>query len=226
MRSLLALLLCCALVVTASCASGEPVAQPTTEPPQTFEPAPEPEPEPDPEATPFRVALLGVRALTSSNAAMYGRTTVPADEATADKAARDVTEVLQTYLDAQFRAPDTRLSAAPLEGLLTPRALSSLDEASRQALGEVDLPVTWTVTGPANALARVLFAGDKVISVAVQYDARLWAAFEEGRDAPLTMMSQRGSLLFTWTPEGWRADAVDLLLDAPEDLVADVGSRT
>jgi hypothetical protein len=220
----LALLLCCALMAAASCSSGEPVAQPTTEPPQTFEPAPEPEPEPDPEATPFRVALLGVKPLTSSNAAMFGRTTEPADGDTADKAARDVLDVLQTYLDAQFRDADTRLSAAPVEALLTPRALDALDDASRRALGDVDLPVTWTVTGPANARARVLFAGDKVISVAVSYDARLWAAVDEGRDAPLTMLSQRGSLLFTWTPDGWRADAVDLLLDAPEDLIAAAGS--
>jgi hypothetical protein len=219
MRPHLALALCCALLV-AACSGGEPAAQPTTEPPRTFEPAPEPEPEPDPEATPFAVELLGVKPLTSSNAAMVGKSTVPANSEVADRAAADVTKVLQRYLDAQFRDPASRLSAGPVEELLAPAALAGLDDAGRRALGDVDLPVTWTVTGPAKARARVLFAGDRVISVAVQYDAKVWTAEEEGKDAPLTMVSQRGQLLFVWTDEGWRAEAVDLLLDAPQEQVA------
>jgi hypothetical protein len=176
-------------------------------------PTPTPAPPPTPPAAPFDVVVTRLDADSASNAALLGVAAPGPDGDAVAAAAEGARQALQAYLTSQFADPATRLSASPVNRLLTPRAAALLAPAARPALGEIALPLVGTVTGPVDAEIDVTINGPNVLSVLVRYHAQLTVLLPDDRQAPL---AQRGTMVFVPTPDGWRADVVDVTLDVPD----------
>lgn len=164
-------------------------------------------------AVPFDLTVDTITMVGMSNAAIRGTAGPPADHGAAERAVAGARDVLAAFLDAQFVAEDTRFSAAPIDRLLSARALGTISQEGRAGLGQLALPVAHTVTGPASAQAHVLVHGGEVDAVTLTYDALLTIVGPDDSAAPATLS---GAMTFIPTPEGWRADAVEATSDLPE----------
>lgn len=206
------------VVVAALCAAalGACTGAEQPEPPersQAVESTPSPSPTPPPPAEPFDLVVHDITLVGLSNAEIRGTPGPPTDHGAAERAVAGARDALAAFLDAQFVAQDTRFSAAPIDRLLSPRALGVLSEQDRAGLGQVALPVARTVTGPASTRAHVLVHGAEVDAVTLTYDAALTVVLSGDRAAPATLS---GAMTFVPTPEGWRVDAVEATSDLPE----------
>jgi hypothetical protein len=215
-----AVTLCC-LVAVAACSSlpppTEPRAERRAEPPADLpasrRPTPAPIAEP-PAATPFEVVLAHIEMVSMSHGEIVGAGAGPPDEDAVALAADRARRVLQRYLDTQFVDAETRFTTAALHELLTDRAQAALTPADRLALGAVHYRGVWTKTGPATARATVLYDGAAVELVTLEYEARAEVGYVRStRTRPLT---QQGTLVYVPTAEGWRVEAADVTLDAPD----------
>lgn len=164
-------------------------------------------------AVPFDLAIEHISLVGLDNAEILGIAGAPPDDQAALAAVTGAREALAAFLDAQFVAPDTRFTAAPIDGLLTPTAHAALTDEHRAGLGQVALPIARTVTGPAVASAQVLRLGNQVDAVTMTYEALLTVVLTDDTSVPVR---QAGSMTFLPTPQGWRADAVEVTTDLPE----------
>ncbi|HWB71286.1 MAG TPA: hypothetical protein VG452_03645 [Egibacteraceae bacterium] len=166
---------------------------------------------------PFRLLIASIDAQTMGSGAILG---APADLLNPE-AVRIATEAsraaLEGYLNAQFVTADTRFSAAPVDGLLGPRAAALLDDTARRGLGVVDLPVLGGVTRHAIAHAVVLVEGPAAYAVTLSYEAVLEVTLGDGGSGPVV---QRGSMTFVPIGGGYRAEAVDVTLELPQEPTA------
>ncbi|MDP8971099.1 MAG: hypothetical protein M3N52_11525, partial [Actinomycetota bacterium] len=165
---------------------------------------------------PFNLLIASIDAQPMGNSEIVtGVPDLPDPEAVriATESAR---AALEAYLNAQFVAAATRFSAAPLDGLLSPRAAAVLDDNARRGLGVLDLPVRGGVTGPAIAHAVVLVEGPAAYAVTLSYEAHLEVVLGDGTRGPLI---QRGTMAFVPIGGGYRAEAVDVTLEAPDTTV-------
>lgn len=197
-------------VALAACTGAEPAASPDR--PETGSPAPTQTPSITP-AVPFDLTVDDITVVGLSNAEIRGAAAPQPDEGAAVRAVAGARDALAAFLDAQFVAADTRFSAAPIDHLLSARAVGAVSEQDRAGLGQVALPVARTVTGPASAQAHVLLHGDQVDAVTLTYDALLTIILSDDTAAPGTLS---GAMTFVPTDEGWRADAVEATSDLPE----------
>jgi hypothetical protein len=182
--------------------------------PTTSLPAqPQPEP-PEPHTTvsvPFDVAVEVADVATMDNDELFGKDTAIPDRAV-HIATREVDEVLTRYLDAEFVTAQTRFSDGPLADLLSQRASDALSEDDRAGLGALELSAQEVQAEPVAATARVLTSGSDVVIVAVRYDARALVTTHDGDRVPLR---QRATMVFVPEDGGWRAEAINAVLDLP-----------
>lgn len=170
-------------------------------------------PSASPELVPFTLLIASIDAQPMGNGEILtGVPDVPNPEAVriATESAR---AALEAYLNAQFVAAPTRFSVAPLDGLLSPRAAAVLDDSARRGLGVVDLPVRGGVSGPAIAHAVVLVEGPAAYAVTLSYEAHLEVVLDDDTRGPLI---QRGTMTFVPIGGGYRAEAVEVTLEAPD----------
>jgi hypothetical protein len=182
--------------------------------PTTSLPAqPQPEP-PEPHTTvsvPFDVAVEVADVATMDNDELFGKDTAIPDRAV-HIATREVDEVLTRYLDAEFVTAQTRFSDGPLADLLSERASDALSEDDRAGLGALELSAQEVQAEPVAATARVLTSGSDVVVVAVRYDARALVVTDNGDTVTLR---QRATMVFVPEDGGWRAEAINAVLDLP-----------
>lgn len=165
-------------------------------------------------ARPFDLEVTRVTIVGMDNAAILGGSGAPTNDAVAKDVVAAARDVLAAYLDAQFVAEDTRFSAGPIDGLLSGRAREALTEEDRAGLGQAAVPVDRTITGPASAVAQVLMDGAQAHAVTLSHNALLTVVLEDGTSSPV---KQSGTMTFLPFEEGWRADAVEVTTDLPED---------
>lgn len=201
-----------ALVVAGGEDEPEVAAEPTPAPPPTSTDTPTATPAPAPTAEPFEVRLVeadGLALLSTDNAAIVSRDSLPADERVAGDAAEIARAAFEQYLNAQFVDPDTRFGAEPIEALLTPAARDALTDEDRAALGLLDLDVAHVETGAAEADPVVTMHGDRPRNVTLKVAANLTVVAPDDTETPLRL---RGQMLFVPTTDGWLVGAVDVRL--------------
>lgn len=160
-------------------------------------------------SVPFDVLVDVADVASMDNDVLFGReTAVPRDAV--DRATRQVGEVVQRYLDAEFVTAQTRFSDRPLAGLLSRRAVDALTDDSLAGLGALGISVQQVEAEPVTASAQVLTSGSDVVIVTVRYEARAMVVSADGDNAP---MVQRATMAFVPEDGGWRAEAVDAVLD-------------
>jgi hypothetical protein len=179
---------------------------PSTSPPLP----PSAPPEPDIAASvPFDVTMDVAEVATMDNGELLGRqTTIP--EHAVDTATRQIDDVLTRYLDAEFVADETRFSDDPLDDLLSRRASNALSDDDRAGLGALGLSVQAVQGAPVTATARILTSESDVVVAAVRYDAHASIVTDDGEIVPLR---QRATAIFVREGEGWRAEAMNTVLD-------------
>jgi hypothetical protein len=168
-------------------------------------------PTPDPaRPEPFSLVIEHIEMAPMGNGEILGVAGQPVRPEVAERAVRATREALERYLTAQFADPDTRFTPAPARALLPAGRFDALTPEHRQSLGHLELPAVGIVTGPARGTATVLFEGERVHAVAIEYTARATLVFWDDTEGAIT---QRGSVVFT-SPH-WAVDSFDLTLDAP-----------
>lgn len=161
----------------------------------------------------FDLTVEHITVVGLDNAEIRGVAGAQPNDEKARQAVTGARDTLATFLDAQFVAPQSRFSGGPIDALLTPAAHAALTDEARAGLGQMALPVSHTVTGPAAARAQVLVLGDAVDAVTLTFDAALTIVLDDDTHVPVT---QSGSMTFLPTEVGWRADAVEVTTDLPE----------
>jgi hypothetical protein len=162
-----------------------------------------------PPSVPFEVVVQAAGVASMDNDPLFGRdATIPRDAV--DRATRQVGEVVLRYLDAEFVTEQTRFSDRPLAGLLSRRAVDALTDDSLAGLGALGMSVQQVEAEPVTASAQVLTSGSDVVIVTVRYEARATVVSADGDNAP---MVQRATMAFVPEDGGWRAEAVDAVLD-------------
>jgi hypothetical protein len=160
-------------------------------------------------SVPFDVEVDVADVASMDNDVLFGReTAVPRDAV--DRATRQVGEVVRRYLDAEFVTAETRFSDRPLAGLLSRRALHALTDDALAGLGVLEVAMEQVEAEPVTARARVLTSGSDVVTMTVRYAARATVTSTDGDTAPLR---QRATMVFAHEDDGWRAVAVDAVLD-------------
>jgi hypothetical protein len=160
-------------------------------------------------SVPFDVEVDVADVASMDNDVLFGReTAVPRDAV--DRATRQVGEVVRRYLDAEFVTAETRFSDRPLAGLLSRRALHALTDDALAGLGVLEVAMEQVEAEPVTARARVLTSGSDVVTMTVRYEARATVTSTDGDTAPLR---QRATMVFAHEDDGWRAVAVDAVLD-------------
>ena len=169
------------------------------------------EPATPPAALPIAVEVDATDVESMDNDRLFGQDPQIPD-GVAESATREVSKVLETYLNAQFVTPGTRFSQRPLDGLLSRAASAALSRDVRAGLGALGISV-WQVEGePVTAQASVLTRGDRAAIVTVQYDLRAQVHHSAGDPVPLR---QEATMVFVPQDGDWRVDAVDAVLDLP-----------
>lgn len=166
---------------------------------------------PDMTSGQFDVTVEVTDVVSIDNDGMFGRRPSNPDGAV-EQATRDVAQVLDRYLDAQFVAADSRFSDRPVQVLLGQDLAARLSNADLSGLGVLDVAVAGADAEPVGATARVLTRGSDAVVVAVRYDARARVLTSAGDTVPLR---QRATIVFTSEHGTWRAAAVDATLDLP-----------
>lgn len=179
--------------------------------PSTTAPAPAPNAPQAPASVPFDVTVEVTHVRSMDNDGLFGKGAAVPDGAP-DAAAQQVAEVLQRYLDAAFVLPETRFTDQPLAGLLSPRASAALSQEDLAGLGALDVAVQQARAEPVTATAQVLTSGADAVVVEIRYDARAQVVADDGAEVPLR---QRSTMVFVPDGDGWRAEAVDAVLDLP-----------
>lgn len=201
--------LCVAALV--GCTQDDPAEETDRTPPTTPSPTEE-APAPPPPPSTFSLTVDQITVVGLDNAEIRGHQAATASDEAAVGAVAGAREALAGFLDAQLLAEATRFSSAPIEALLSPRALSAITDPDRAGLGQVALPVARTVPGPAGAQAQVLLLGDQVDAVTLTYEVLFTVVLEDDAHVPAR---QAGSVTLIPTPGGWRADAVEVTTDLP-----------
>jgi hypothetical protein len=209
---LVALLVLCLL---AACGSRTPEPEPTATPTSTPtpEPTPEPEPTPTPTAGPVTLALESLDFEVLDNAGLRGEAPREPDEGALHSAADGARTALERYLNAQFVAPETRFTDAAIAELLGPSATASLSDEARQGLGQLPLDVSVSAAGPATARAIVIIDGPDVLSVTMSHDLAVTLVHPDGGTEEA---HQHGTMIFRPIDGQWRAEVLEIALDAPE----------
>lgn len=164
-------------------------------------------------ARPFDLEVARITVVGMDNAAILGTRSSPSNTDVAEDAVAAARDVLAAFLNSQFIAEDTRFSAAPIDTMLSARALDALTAEDRAGLGQVTLPVDRTVTGPASTVAQVLMDGDQAHAVTLSHNVLFTVVLEDGSESSV---KQSGTITFVPSAEGWRADAVEVVTDLPE----------
>lgn len=164
-------------------------------------------------AAPFDLRVERITVVGTGNAALLGVPGPPPSNEAAELAVDAARRALLTFLNAQLADEATRFSAGPVDRLLSAGARRVVTPEHRAGLGQVDLPIARTITGPAATVAQVLVDGTTAHAVTLTYTARLTVELADGQQAPV---EQSGSMTFLPTPEGWRADAVQVTTELPE----------
>lgn len=164
-------------------------------------------------AAPFDLTVERITVVGMDNAAILGVAGRPASNEAAELAVAAARRALATFLNAQLLDEGTRFSAAPVDGLLSARARAVVSPEDRAGLGQVAVPVTRAITGPASTVAQVLLDGETAHAVTLNYSALLTVELQDGTQSPV---KQSGAMTFVPTDEGWRADAVEVRTELPE----------
>jgi hypothetical protein len=187
---------------------GENIVAPSESSTATVTPEPSP---PPPQPEPFTVVLRAVRDQPMDHNYIYGR---KADRsgAVVKTAARNAVALVERYLNAAFVAPNTRFTTQSLPVLLTDQARAQLRDRDKRALG-VGLPEMAGAEGQ-KATARVAVAheGSKVSAMTVKFAAAMKVITQAGAESALR---QDGVLVLRRTPDGWRADMIEVRLTPP-----------
>jgi len=162
---------------------------------------------------PFDLTVEDIVIVGMDNAGILGVAGTPPSDAAAAAAVSAARDALGAFLNAQLVDEATRFSAAPVDQLLSARARATASENDRAGLGQVDLPVARTITGPASAVAEVLLHGEEVHAVTLSFNALLTVELAGGT---ASAAKQSGAMTFLPTEEGWRADAVEVTIELPE----------
>lgn len=162
---------------------------------------------------PFDLDIHRIRLVNADNAEIVGGRPTPVDHGAAERAVEACRAKLEAFLNAQFVDEGTWFSEAPLAQLLTPRAQASLTAADRAGLGVIAPDVARTFTGPTSAVAQVVIEGSKTHLVHLWYATKLTVELADGTTSAV---DQRGSVTFSLTGDGWRAQAVDVDLTLPD----------
>lgn len=161
-------------------------------------------------AQPFSLRVENIRLVGMDNAGLLGRAGTPVDNDAAETAVRGARDRLRAFLNAQLVDENSRFSAEPIDRLLTGAARALISADDRAALGELDLSVERTITGPAAASATALMHGGAPHAVTLAYTALLTVVAD---DESSSSMKQTGTITFVPTDDGWRAEAVDVSLE-------------
>jgi hypothetical protein len=161
-------------------------------------------------SVPFDVVVDVADVASMDNDVLFGRETASPPRDAVDRATRQVGEVVRRYLDAEFVTAETRFSDRPLAGLLSRRALDALTDDALAGLGVLEVAVEQVEAEPVTASARVLTSGSDVAVMTVRYEARATVMSTDGDTAPL---HQSATIVFALEDGGWRAEAVDAVLD-------------
>lgn len=162
-------------------------------------------------SVPFDVVVDVADVASMDNDVLFGRETASPPRDAVDRATRQVGEVVRRYLDAEFVTAETRFSDRPLAGLVSRRALDALtDDDVLAGLGVLEVAAEQVEAEPVTARARVLTSGSDVVVMTVRYEARATVMLTDGDTAPL---HQRATMVFASEDGGWRAEAVDAVLD-------------
>lgn len=188
--------LLCATAVAACTPGVAPSGDPLTQPGQP--------------SGPFEVRIDDIKVSGMDNAEILGRPATPIPDEGAEAAAAGARDALGRFLTAQLVDEATRFSAAPIDALLTDRARAALTEEDRAALGQLDLAVDRTITGPAATTATVLMDGPSPHAATLGYTALATVVAEDGTRAGVRYT---GTMTFVPTEDGWRAEAVDVSLE-------------
>lgn len=161
---------------------------------------------------PFDLRIEDIAIVGMDNAEILGAPGAPTSHAAAEHAVTAARDALRAFLNAQLVADETRFSAGPIDELLSARARTAVTAEDRAGLGQLDLAVDRTVTGPASALAQVLVHGEDVAAVTLSFNVLLTVVLEDGTDVAA---KQSGAMTFVPTDEGWRADGVEVTTELP-----------
>lgn len=177
-------------------------------------PAPAPAqtpPPPDPaEPEPVSLVVEHIEMAPMGNDEILTGQGATADAEVAEEAVRTTRRALERYLTDQFTSPRTRFTPEPARTLLRPGLFDTLTPEQRHALGHLTMPARGVITGPARGSATVLFDGEQVYAVALEYRASFRLVLWDDSEAPVT---QHGSVVFT-APD-WGVESFELTVDAP-----------
>lgn len=219
MRPVAAALLLLA-VVAGACTRTAPESAQRVEAAQPAEP-PQPEPRPTSKVTTelvpldgdVRLVLTRVRVKQGSNDGLFARAKPPVDHANGRSAARNVATRVARYVESTFVADRTRGRRTGLTSLLTGDARKALTPADLRALGVGASTISDAGTARVRVRAIILAQGSRAVSVTAAYRALVPVHTARGRPADVV---QEGSMVFIRTGRGWRADAVEARLAAPD----------
>lgn len=200
--------LCVAAAVACTGEAAEPVGGTGSAPGVTRQAVPTP-------AAPasFSLTVQDIVVDGMDNAAILGAAGAPPSNEAAVRAVAGARDALAAFLDAQLVADGTRFTAGPIDGLLSTRARAAVTDQDRAGLGQTAVDAVRTVAGPASARAHVLLVGEQVDAVTLTYEALLTLVLGDDTELPAR---QSGAMTFVPTPEGWRADAVEVTTDLPQ----------
>ena len=179
--------------------------------PTATTPTPTPTPWPKPTPAPPRPIEVSVERLDTElldNAALRGGQARPFEAPAVLAAAEGVRVALERYLNAQFVNPRTRFGPEPVEALVAGGPAAALPADQRRALGVLDVDVDNVRARPVAADVLVLVDGSDVLTAAASYTAEVTIEGPSGRN----LLTQEATLVFASTPDGWRAEAVDVSL--------------
>lgn len=216
------------LLLLVSACRGAPEPAPTTPTPPPPDPA-----QPDPLA----LVIEDIQLAPMGNGEILTGTGDSVDTAAAEKAVGATAKALERFLNAQFVDEATRFGEGPARELLQPGVFDTLPPEQRAAMGVQYQPVTGVLPGRAAGTASVLFHGEKVYAVSIDYrvdvdlfyDAPEGGASESetagnepaedgtggGQASPRPLpLEHRGTVVFT--APSWTVESFEFHISAPD----------
>lgn len=204
------------LLLLGSACRGAPEPTPTTPPP------------PDPtQPDPLALVIEDIQLAPMGNGEILTGTGDAVDPDAAERAVEATAAALERFLNAQFVGEATRFGEGPARALLQPGVFDTLPPEQRAAMGVQYQPVTGVLPGRATGTASVLFHGERVYAVSIDYRVKVDLFYPStgtgsGSEATSTEdvvprglpLAHRGTVLFT--APSWTVESFEFHIEAPD----------